>query len=298
MKKTTRILSVVGVIITATSILGLNAFAAVPPLPEVIPSDSVAHKYTVIADTSDGLAQSGEVLMLVVKGIGEDVRAELSDGDITYIDQATVVNGSVEFKDFIPASSDSTVFIVGAGIDEPKPIGYIAGWGVKGTVTVSSYDPKKSITVTLKKSGTDEVEAVKIIGGVELGAGASTVTFDLEDIPDGTYDLLVSKDGHVAYKITGLIVDGEDLDLTANPNPLISTITLPGGELTGDGYINSSDVSTLVSLANYGTETKDAANKLADINGDGFVNSSDVSILLALANYGQSQATLTVDYSE
>jgi hypothetical protein len=285
-----------GVAIAAVAILGLSALAAPPDLPEIVPSDATAHKYTVTVDASDGIASAGEVIMIAIKGKGEYIPTALSADDIAYIDQTTVIDGSARFKDFTPAASDSVVFIAGAGLTEPKPIGYITGWGVKGTIRVSSYDPKKGIVATLYKTGTEDVEATQTIAGAAVGAGSSTVSFDFEGIPDGTYDLLIRKDGHLGYAITNIVVSGLDVDLTANLNPLISIITLPAGDLNGDGYINSTDVSVLVALANYGSETQNADNALADINGDGFVNSTDVSLLVALANYGQS--TINVNYSE
>jgi hypothetical protein len=278
--------------IAVAAALGPGVLAAPPALPEIMPSDAAAHKYTVTVDAPDGIAPGGEVIMIAVKGDGTQIPSELSADDIAYIDQATATDGSAQFKDFIPASSDSVVFIAGAGLSEPKPIGYITGWGVKGTIKVSSYDPKKDITATLYRAGTENIEATQTVGGASIGAGLSTVSFDFEGIPDGVYDLVVSKPGHVSCMITGIVVDGEDIDLSKHANPLISTITLAGGQLDNNQFINSADLSVLISAANYGKTAPAATNALTDIDGNGYVNSADLSILISMANYGKTAQTI------
>jgi hypothetical protein len=254
--------------------------------------------YTV---TRSGLQSGEQAVLLVVrdKALGADgaLPAELAEGDITYIDQATAdADGSVTFAGFIPKQlPDSTVFVTAESLPAPLAVGHIEGFGVAGKILVRSYDPKKPITATLYEAGTTIAVDVFTLDAAASGAGQQILPFAFENILDGDYDLVVSKPGHVSFKITGIKVDGEDIDLTAHSNPEIRTIVLPAGNLTGDSWVNSSDLSDLIAGLNYDKTTENAANKNADVNGDGYVNSSDLSIVIAAENYGKT--VKTVDYA-
>ena len=113
--------------------------------------------------------------------------------------------------------------------------------------------------------------------------------FIMTNVPSGTYDLVVSKKCHLDYTITGLVVGTGDLDLRSSANPNIKTMTLLCGDITGDGNINSSDLSQIILQENYGKPVSDTSvNPLADLNGDGYINSSDLSIVIMQANYGKA----------
>jgi hypothetical protein len=254
--------------------------------------------YTV---TRSGLQSGEQAVLLVVRdkalGVGGAFPAELAEGDITYVDQATVgADGSVAFAGFIPKQlPDSTVFLTAVSLSVPLAVGHIEGFGVAGKIMVRSYDPKKPVTATLYEAGTTIPVDVITFGAAASGEGQQTLSFAFENILDGDYDLVVSKPGHVSFKITNMRVDGEDIDLTAHSNSDIRTIVLPAGNLTGDSWVNSSDLSSLIAGSNYGKVTENATNKSADVNGDGYVNSSDLSIVIAAANYGRT--VKTVDYA-
>jgi hypothetical protein len=230
-------------------------------------------------------------------GPGNAFPETLTGGDITYIDQTVAEDGKATFNEFLPRSlPDSSVFITGSALDEPLFVGQIEGHGVSGKVQIRSYDPKNPVTITLREAGTDTELISEIFEAAPSGNGQSTLSFTLENIPDGQYDLSVAKAGHVGYVIKNLTVAGEDVDLTAHSNPKINTIVLAAGQLNSDRFVNSSDLSILISGANYGKTAANAANALTDINGDGYVNSSDLSILISGANYGKTVET--VEYTQ
>jgi hypothetical protein len=248
-------------------------------------------RYTV---THGGLTDGEQVVLLVVKdkalGAGGAFPAELAEGDITYVDQTTAVDGTVTFDDFIPKQlPDSTAFITAASLAAPLTVGHVTGFGVAGKISVKSYDPKKPITVTLYEAGTT-VEADTFTFDAEAsGSGPETKTlpFEFENIPDGDYDLVVSKPGHVDFKITNLSVEDEDVDLTAHSNPKISTITLVVGDINGNNAVNIQDLNII--LANFLKSANAATNANADIDGNGAINIQDLNLLIAPANFQKNQ---------
>ena len=123
----------------------------------------------------------------------------------------------------------------------------------------------------------------------ESGEGQKTQEFALEVFPESAYDLVVSKQCHLNFKLTGITVGNDNLDLINSSDLNISIISLCCGDINGDGHINSSDLSVIIVPANYGKQISEAfVNKLADLNGDGHINSSDLSIVIVPANYGKT----------
>ena len=160
---------------------------------------------------------------------------------------------------------------------------------------VQSYNPNAAATVELRQGG-----AVKytVTTATSSGSGQKEQTFSFPAVAKGTYDLVVTKPGHLKYTVTGVVVGDAALDLTKHSNSAIRTITLPAGDVNGDGTINSKDLNEIWSPANYLKNVTDAGvNPLADLNGDGTINSKDLNIVWKAENYLKSEMTdATVDY--
>ena len=169
--------------------------------------------------------------------------------------------------------------------------------GVTVSGQVRSYNPKNPVTVTLYEAGTENVVKSTAVTYLGSDSGQVTVDFRFDTVAPGTYDLVVTKAAHLTYTVKKVKVEGTDLDLTKLTDKPFSTITMLCGDINGDGWINSSDLSVVLQGQNYGKQTTVAGvNGKADLNGDGWVNSSDLSIVLQGQHYGKS--TVTVDFAE
>ncbi|MCL2045428.1 MAG: dockerin type I domain-containing protein [Oscillospiraceae bacterium] len=147
---------------------------------------------------------------------------------------------------------------------------------------VSSYNPKNEITIVLYKAGSaSNVIISTTIAAQVTESSLVTQEFVLVDIPEGVYDLVVSKGGHLSYMITNVIVGGVDIDLSTNSDKEYSTINLLSGDINNDGIINASDLNLFI--ASFGSSPP--TNALADINGDNVVNASDLNIFIS--NFGR-----------
>ena len=161
------------------------------------------------------------------------------------------------------------------------------GAGVTVSGSVRSYNPKLAITVTLYDAVTKSyVDSTTI--PAESGTGQATQRFVLESVAAGTYDLVITKDGHLSYSITSVIVADYDIDLSYDTSKAYSTITLLAGDINGDGRINVNDVTYL--LIEYNKVPTDWL--YADVDGSGSVNVQDITYLLV--NY--NKVNVIVDY--
>ena len=188
-------------------------------------------------------------------------------------------------------TANAPVYNWGAFIPYTVPGGN--GGAVYGKV--QSCNPNAAATVKLVQNG-----AVKytVTTATSSGSGQTTKTFRILNVTPGRYDLVVTKPGHLTYTVKGVVVGDGPLDLTKHSNAAISTITLPAGDLNGDGTINSKDLNEIWSPANYLKNTTAAGvNPLADVNGDGTINSKDLNIVWKAENYLKSEAAdATVNY--
>ena len=167
--------------------------------------------------------------------------------------------------------------------------------GGNGGVTVSgkltSYNPNNPATVELLQNG-----AVKHTATITQATGNGQVTqdFSFNAVAAGTYDLVVTKPGHLAYTVKGVVVGDGPLDLTKHSNAAIRMITLLCGDIAKNGYIDFADYQELLSPANYGKKTTDAGvNALADLNGNGYIDFADYQILLSSQHYGKSAVSVS-----
>ena len=168
--------------------------------------------------------------------------------------------------------------------------------GVKVSGQVRSYNPGKSLYVTLYKAGTTDVVIVNNAGTLPSGSVQVTQTFSLQRVPKGTYDLVVTKDAHLKYTVKNVEVGDTDLDLTKRTEKPYSTITLLCGDINNDGSINADDLNIVWNAANFNKSVGDAKEKLTDINGDGSVNADDLNIVWNAANFNKGLNDCTFEF--
>lgn len=158
--------------------------------------------------------------------------------------------------------------------------------GTRVTGRIRSYNPSEPTDLTLLQGGKEiyktKIEAVE-------GSGPVAQVFVFDGVELGTYDLVVTKQMHLSYTLTDLIVGSDGVDLTKNTDPAISEIAMPCGDIDGNGYINSSDLSQLILPGNYNKHISEAGvNPRADLYGTGWINSSSLSIIILPSNYNKA----------
>ena len=172
---------------------------------------------------------------------------------------------------------------------------YTVPGGNGGAVSgkVQSYGPKSAATVKLMQNG-----AVKytVTTATSTGSGQTTKTFRIPNVAPGRYDLVVSKPGHLSYTVKGVQITNGELDLTAHRKAEIAVITLPAGDVNGDGTINSEDLNMVWKPSNYLKGASAAENRITDVNGDGTINSEDLNVIWMPANYLKDQKNCTTDF--
>ena len=179
-----------------------------------------------------------------------------------------------------------------------SPVAYdpnaVSAPSVRGAV--KSYNPNNPVTVQLIEQGHHEV-AYETTIAADSGSGQKAQSFSFDTVAAGTYDLVVTKPGHLSYTVKNVVVGSTDLDLTKHRNAAISTITLLCGDIAKNGYIDFADYQELLSPANYGKKTTDTGvNALADLNGNGYIDFADYQILLSSQHYGKS--AVSVNFGE
>ena len=209
---------------------------------------------------------------------GKQYTVTLGKGIVYVYDEKTVESYAPEHLKLSPEAYDPNA---------------VSAPSVSGKVV--SYNPGNATTIQLMRGGTEQY---KTTIAATTGSGQVTKNFTLAGVLPGTYDLVVTKPGHLKYTVTGVVVGDDPLDLTKHSNAAISTITLPAGDVNGDGTINSKDLNEIWSPANYLKNVTDAdVNPLTDLNGDGTINSKDLNIVWKAENYLKSEVTdATVDY--
>ena len=162
--------------------------------------------------------------------------------------------------------------------------------GVTISGQVQSYNPKNETVIVLQQAGEEKFRTVI---SAETGSGQQTQKFKFEAVPTGTYDLVVTKAGHLTYTIKDIIVGDDDIDLTAMTGKPYQTITLLAGDVDGDGWINSTDLGIVLQGQNYGKQAFILGTTVeADIDGDGWVNSTDLGIILQGQHYGKADVSI------
>ena len=166
--------------------------------------------------------------------------------------------------------------------------------GVTVSGQVKGYNSANAPEVTLYNSTDINHETPIVTADVETAVasgGQYTWNFSFAGVSAGTYDLVVTKAGHLTYTITGVEVESSDIDLTSSDyaGKAYQTITMLAGDISGDGRINFTDYGILTNPTNYGKNTTDSGvNGVTDLNGDGRINFTDYGILTNPQNYGKS----------
>ena len=210
--------------------------------------------------------------------VGEQYTVTLGKTIVYVYDEKTVESYAPEHLKLSPVAYDPNA---------------VSAPSVRGAV--KSYNPNNPVTVQLIEQGHHEVAYETTIDPT-TGSGQVTQDFSFNAVAPGTYDLVVTKAGHLSYTVTGVVVKGTAIDLTKHTNAAISTITLLCGDIDGDGWIDFSDYQELLKSTNYGKQTSAVGvNKIADLDGDTWIDFSDYQILLSSQHYGKS--TVSVNFA-
>ena len=165
-----------------------------------------------------------------------------------------------------------------------------AGAGVAVSGKLTSYNPNNPTTIQLMQGGKEQY---KTTIAATTGSGQQKQTFTFPAVTKGTYDLVVTKPGHLSYTVKGVVVGDAAIDLTKLTGKAYSTITLLCGDIDGNGFINSTDLGIILKGQNYGKSTATAGDKAADLDGNGFINSTDLGIVLQGQHYGKSAVSVS-----
>ena len=176
-----------------------------------------------------------------------------------------------------------------------SPVAYdpnaVSAPSVRGAV--KSYNPNNATTIQLMQGGKEQYKTTIY---PTTDSGQAEQNFSFSAVAPGTYDLVVTKPGHLTYTVKGVVVGDSPLDLTTMTGKAYQTITLLCGDINGDGSINEDDVSIIRYANNINKSTAVADNKLADINGDGSVNEDDVSIVRYSSHINKGVTACTYDF--
>ena len=230
-----------------------------------------------VTNCDDGSIGASDKLFLC--GAAEDVAGKqytvtLGKTIVYVYDEKTVESYAPEHLKLSPVAYD------------PKAV---SAPSVSGKVV--SYNPGNATTIQLMQGGTEQY---KTTIAADTGSGQKEQSFSFPAVAADTYDLVVTKDGHLTYTVKNVEVGDTALDLTKLTGKAYSTITLLCGDINGDGWINSTDLGEILQGQNYGKQTTVAGvNKKADLNGDGWVNSTDLGIVLQSQHYGKSAVSVS-----
>ena len=150
------------------------------------------------------------------------------------------------------------------------------GYGVSGNVE-SFNSGTDEVTIQLIEQGQSEPAYETIVSGGTQSGNKFTASYSFSDVPSGTYTMKVIKSKHVTREYT-ITVGAEAV--TQDVKILLK------GDVTGDGNVNSIDLSRLYAHLNHTVPlTDEYALKCADVTGEGNINSIDPSRLYAHLNH-------------
>ncbi|MBE6617083.1 MAG: hypothetical protein E7627_03960 [Ruminococcaceae bacterium] len=171
--------------------------------------------------------------------------------------------------------------------------GAASGVSILGSVT--SYNPGNPVTIELK-----EGDLVKYTATIPAEEGDNLVTqqFEIKNVAAGTYDLVVTKAGHLKYTIEDVVVGRTKVDLREHSNEEISDIRLISGDINNDGSVDVKDVIILTSDTVYGKGYEEVLTKSADVNGDKCFEIKDLIIVTSDLNYNKGKKTVVYEQEE
>ncbi len=150
----------------------------------------------------------------------------------------------------------------------------VKGFAISGKVT---YDnPKEPIGILLYEG---ETLVDSVWPGIIDATGSITRDFSLTVNSPGTYSIKITKADALDYVINNIVITENDIDLTKSSKSEISHIRLTSGDINGDGYIDTLDITSFV--FDMGKSEIDARYDHTDMNGDKYRDALDVAILAA-----------------
>ena len=214
-----------------------------------------------------------------------------TDGsDPTYSPTAEVYSTPIMLTD---TTTIKAVAAIGTAYSDVATFTFTPTTGYSVSGKVASYNGKNDFTVTLYETGTKTEKGSVTVPGTDA-SGQATQNFTLTGVASGTYDLVVTKAGHLTYTITGVVVGAGNVDLTADTSKVYSTITLLAGNMDGNNAINLQDLNQFRS--NFGKAGSSITNSNADIDGNATVNLQDLNVFRS--NFGKTTTDCTKPYTE
>ena len=141
---------------------------------------------------------------------------------------------------------------------------------IRCTVTLQLRSDHSAANVTATGPGFDTTVSV-----------ASDGSFEILDVPDGTYTLTASAPGYLSAELAGVVVAGSEVTAAVT----VPAAQLKAGDIDNSEFININDITGIV--ASFGTSVKDCADDLGrfvDLDCGGFVNINDITG--AISNFG------------
>ena len=214
-----------------------------------------------------------------------------TDGsDPTYSPTAEVYSTPIMLTD---TTTIKAVAAIGTAYSDVATFTFTPTTGYSVSGKVASYNGKIDFTVTLYETGTTTEKGKVTVTGTGA-SGQVTQNFTLTGVASGTYDLVVTKPGHLTYTITGVKVESGNVALTADTSKVYSTITLLAGNMDGNNAINLQDLNQFRS--NFGKAGSSITNSNADIDGNATVNLQDLNVFRS--NFGKTTTDCTKPYTE
>ncbi|MFQ5879413.1 MAG: carboxypeptidase regulatory-like domain-containing protein [Dehalococcoidia bacterium] len=103
-------------------------------------------------------------------------------------------------------------------------------------------------------------------------------SFEIPDVPDGTYTLSASAPGYLSAQVTGVLVADGEIAVPATE--------LRAGDVDGNDFVNINDITAIVaSFGTVVTDCVDALGRFVDLDCNGFVKINDITG--AVSNFGK-----------
>lgn len=235
--------------------------------------------YTVTPTWGATTAPSGATEVTITK-----LEIRPADGSYQLANSSVWINGTERLGEY----SSGTLTLTNITVP-------VKSKGVKVSGTIKSYNPGNATTIQLMRGGTKMYQTTIV---KTTGSGQVPQSFSFPAVAAGTYDLVVTKPGHLTYTIKNVVVGDTPLNLTTHSNAAISTITLLAGDVNGDEKINSTDTTFIRYPSNFNKSVSlPGVDAIADINGDGKINSTDTTIVRYPENFNKNAGKhCTVQY--
>lgn len=183
-----------------------------------------------------------------------------------------VKENEVPATETTPGSYDKVVYCSVCNTELSRETITIPVGGFQGTTVGGSYTSFNSDTDTIAIALFAEGEETAL---QTLSKTGNTGTYEFENVEDGTYTIIITKNNHVTRFYTVVVSDG-----TAVTQDLKIHLK---GDINGDGKVNSIDVARANAHARSVTALTGYELDCADVTGDGKANSIDVAKMNAHA---------------